>query len=59
MKITTHEKVTLTKKGYYALALLLIGTGVLLDSSGNAVSQTLHHVAFIMSGISIGFGIRR
>jgi hypothetical protein len=57
--MTTQEKTILTKKGYYALALLLIGAGVLLDSSGNAVSQILHHVAFIMSGISIGFGIRR
>lgn len=43
-----------TKVGYYTLAALLIVTGLLLDSSGNVVAQSLHHVVFILSGITIG-----
>lgn len=48
-----------TKTGTYALAVLLIVAGILLDSSASVISQALHHVAFIMSGVAIGIGIRQ
>lgn len=51
-------KVIQTKIGMMALAALLIVTGILLDSSAALVSQALHHVAFIASGVAIGFGIK-
>jgi hypothetical protein len=47
-----------TRLGLFALAALLISTGYLLDSSGAMASQALHHVAFIASGVAIGFGIK-
>jgi hypothetical protein len=39
------------------LAALLLITGVLLDTSGAFISQALHHVAFVASGVVIGIGI--
>lgn len=51
-------KVINTRIGMMALAALLIITGILLDSSAALVSQALHHVAFIASGVAIGFGIK-
>jgi hypothetical protein len=51
--------ITKTKVGTFTLAALLIITGVILDSSGNAISQTLHHVFFILGGVAIGDAIWR
>lgn len=48
-----------TKTGMYALAVFLIITGILLDTSASVISQSLHHLSFIMGGVAIGFGIRK
>lgn len=47
-----------TRLGLFTLAALLIATGLLLDTSAAAISQSLHHVAFVASGVAIGFGIK-
>jgi hypothetical protein len=47
-----------TKAGRYTLAMLLIATGVLMDTSGAFVCQTFHHLAFILAGVAVGIGYK-
>jgi hypothetical protein len=51
--------ITKTKVGTFTLAALLMITGLLLDSSGASISQAMHHVAFVLSGVVIGIGINK
>jgi hypothetical protein len=51
--------ITRTKAGTFTLAALLMLTGVILDTSGSAFSEAMHHIAFVLSGVVLGTLIRR